>query len=269
VAAGSGYAHASFSGWEANQVGFRQSERVWTKRVHLEIVKESGPHEQDEPAHILAVRIDHYRINRIKRRLQRPKAGWSGSDAIEMLETDGAAPALAAWVRPDVECLQPKLLDSWKVMGKKRIKQSTLCGRQRPRLRSVGVGVHTDTLPHGGPVRYPLPALRDRSDTDVRQQVGQAVPMTLTEQAEAVDTPDDLATFALALRQDLLSNPSRWENVTLDGFLEAFAGWCSDMSGYFRNREEGSQRNHIGASSRECCSRPPSTSSHPRASRKC
>ena len=62
--------------------------------------------------------------------------------------------------------------------------------------------------------------------------------MTLTEQAEAVDTPDDLASFALALREDLLSNPSRWENVTLDAFLEALAGWCSDMPGYFRNRDE-------------------------------
>jgi hypothetical protein len=56
--------HASFSGREANQGGVRQSERVGTKRVHLEIVKKSGPHEQYEPAHILAVRVDHYRIQR-------------------------------------------------------------------------------------------------------------------------------------------------------------------------------------------------------------
>ena len=53
---------------------------------------------------------------------------------------------------------------------------------------------------------------------------------------DSVRTREDLATFVLALRQDLLSNPAAWENPTLERFLEALAAWCTDMPGYFRNR---------------------------------
>jgi hypothetical protein len=53
---------------------------------------------------------------------------------------------------------------------------------------------------------------------------------------DAVRTREDLATFVLALREDLLANQAAWENPTLERFLEALAAWCSDMPGYFLNR---------------------------------
>jgi hypothetical protein len=62
--------------------------------------------------------------------------------------------------------------------------------------------------------------------------------MDLPERAQAVSTRDDLATFGVALREELLANPSKWENSTLDAYLEAFSAWCADMPGYFRNRGE-------------------------------
>lgn len=52
----------------------------------------------------------------------------------------------------------------------------------------------------------------------------------------SVRSREDLATFVLALRQDLLANRAEWENPTLEQFLEALAAWCTDMPGYFLNR---------------------------------
>jgi hypothetical protein len=62
--------------------------------------------------------------------------------------------------------------------------------------------------------------------------------MDLRERLESVQTREDLAWFALALREDFLSNEAEWENPTVDRFLEAFAAWCIDMPGYFLNRAE-------------------------------
>jgi hypothetical protein len=53
---------------------------------------------------------------------------------------------------------------------------------------------------------------------------------------DAVRTREDLATFVLALREDLLASQVAWGNPTLERFLEALAAWCTDMPGYFRNR---------------------------------
>jgi len=53
---------------------------------------------------------------------------------------------------------------------------------------------------------------------------------------ESVRTREDLAAFALALRQGLLADQAEWENPTLERFLEALGAWCVDMTGYFRNQ---------------------------------
>lgn len=53
---------------------------------------------------------------------------------------------------------------------------------------------------------------------------------------DAVRTREDLATFVLALREDLLANQAAWENPTLERFLQALAAWCTDMPAYFLNR---------------------------------
>lgn len=53
--------------------------------------------------------------------------------------------------------------------------------------------------------------------------------------------PDDVSTradavqFILSLRQELLEHPERWENDTLDRFLEAMASWLNDAPGWFKN----------------------------------
>jgi hypothetical protein len=60
--------------------------------------------------------------------------------------------------------------------------------------------------------------------------------MDIFEKADAVQTREDLAVFVLALRTDLVTDNERWENPTLDRYLEAFAAWCADMPGYFKNQ---------------------------------
>lgn len=55
---------------------------------------------------------------------------------------------------------------------------------------------------------------------------------------ESVRTREDLSGFVLALRNDLRTNPNDWENDSLERFLEAFAAWCIDLAGYFKNQGE-------------------------------
>ena len=62
--------------------------------------------------------------------------------------------------------------------------------------------------------------------------------MDLRDRLEAVRSREDLAAFAVALREDLAARPDDWENPTLERFLEAFAAWCIDMPGFFSNRGE-------------------------------
>jgi putative heme degradation protein len=57
-------------------------------------------------------------------------------------------------------------------------------------------------------------------------------------EVDAVLTREDLATFVLALREDLLANQAAWANPTQERFLEALAAWCTDMPCYFLNRGE-------------------------------
>ncbi|XXF77593.1 hypothetical protein P2318_31755 [Myxococcaceae bacterium GXIMD 01537] len=62
--------------------------------------------------------------------------------------------------------------------------------------------------------------------------------MELEQMPEAVRSRDDLVRFIHALREDLQRDPGDWENPTLERFLEALAGWCEDMNGYYKGRGE-------------------------------
>ena len=63
--------------------------------------------------------------------------------------------------------------------------------------------------------------------------------MELREQAERIQTRDDLVTFLHHLVRDLHTCPERWENASLQAYLAAMAAWVQDMDGYYRNRGEG------------------------------
>ena len=62
--------------------------------------------------------------------------------------------------------------------------------------------------------------------------------MELQEQAEKIQMRDDLALFMQHLIRDFRTNPERWENTSLEAYLEAVAAWIKDMDGYYRNRGE-------------------------------
>ncbi|HVI39746.1 MAG TPA: hypothetical protein VM577_03725 [Anaerovoracaceae bacterium] len=52
---------------------------------------------------------------------------------------------------------------------------------------------------------------------------------------EHIDTKTDLANFIGELRSNLISNPSDWENASLDRFLEAMEAWINAMDSYGKN----------------------------------
>jgi hypothetical protein len=54
----------------------------------------------------------------------------------------------------------------------------------------------------------------------------------LREQAEKIQTRDDLVLFMHHLVQDLRTCPERWENTSLDAYLAAIAAWVEDLEGY-------------------------------------
>lgn len=57
----------------------------------------------------------------------------------------------------------------------------------------------------------------------------------LHDQIEKIDSTEGLADFVAALVQDLESNRTAWENVTLGGFLEAMESWIRSMDSYYRS----------------------------------
>ena len=59
--------------------------------------------------------------------------------------------------------------------------------------------------------------------------------MELHERVNKIKTRQDLSQFVGALRADLATNPDRWENPTLDRFLEAIGAWIEGMEGYYKN----------------------------------
>jgi hypothetical protein len=72
----------------------------------------------------------------------------------------------------------------------------------------------------------------------------------LREQAEKIQTRDDLVLFMHHLVQDLRTCRERWENTSLDAYLAAIAAWVEDLEGYYRNRDEPAPQHptwkHIG-----------------------
>lgn len=57
----------------------------------------------------------------------------------------------------------------------------------------------------------------------------------LNEQVAEIQMRADLVTFIEALQVDLKMRPEKWENPTLESFLDALAGWIADMDGYYQN----------------------------------
>jgi hypothetical protein len=60
--------------------------------------------------------------------------------------------------------------------------------------------------------------------------------MTLEERAENVKSLRDLREFIAAYRADYETNKEEWENRDLSAFVEALAGWCADMDGFYALR---------------------------------
>ena len=54
--------------------------------------------------------------------------------------------------------------------------------------------------------------------------------MELYEQVGQIASRSDLRNFIELLREDLRKNPQRWENDTLDSFLEAMSAWMTDTN---------------------------------------
>ena len=59
--------------------------------------------------------------------------------------------------------------------------------------------------------------------------------MELHEKIEAISNNKDLADFIEALRTDLVTNPTEWENTNLDSFLEAMSAWVWSMEIAYKN----------------------------------
>lgn len=50
-----------------------------------------------------------------------------------------------------------------------------------------------------------------------------------------VKTKAELVSLIESMAQELKENPERWENPTLDRYLEALASWLTDSQGYYQN----------------------------------
>jgi hypothetical protein len=53
--------------------------------------------------------------------------------------------------------------------------------------------------------------------------------------ASRVNEREDLAKLLTSALEELRVHPERWENVTLEDFLEAWAAWVADMDVWARN----------------------------------
>ena len=45
-----------------------------------------------------------------------------------------------------------------------------------------------------------------------------------------VTSKEDFLAFMREVREDLRTNPDKWENLSLDDFLESLAAWASDTT---------------------------------------
>lgn len=55
-------------------------------------------------------------------------------------------------------------------------------------------------------------------------------------ESNEVKTRSDFSVFIEGLLGDLQSNPSEWENRTLEDFLEALGRYAEDIDGLYHNR---------------------------------
>lgn len=62
--------------------------------------------------------------------------------------------------------------------------------------------------------------------------------MELYEKVESVSNRKDLIAFVKYLRTDLETNRSKWENITIEDYLEAMEGWLTDMESYYSNTNQ-------------------------------
>jgi hypothetical protein len=60
--------------------------------------------------------------------------------------------------------------------------------------------------------------------------------VTLTEHSSSIRSRGDFVEFVKSLTKDLRDNPTSWENVTLERFLEALGACVEDMDGYYLNQ---------------------------------
>jgi len=58
------------------------------------------------------------------------------------------------------------------------------------------------------------------------------------DRVDRIGSKADLAEFVRNLREDLREHPEKWENASLEDFLESMAAWIEDMDGYYLNRGE-------------------------------
>lgn len=57
----------------------------------------------------------------------------------------------------------------------------------------------------------------------------------LTEVTNNIRDKKDFLNFLELLIGDLKNNRQEWENINLESYLEAVAGWTEDMEGYYQN----------------------------------
>lgn len=57
----------------------------------------------------------------------------------------------------------------------------------------------------------------------------------MEQQANSIKTKEDFIHFVKLLAQKFNEEPEKWENKTVDSYLEALANWTEDMDGYYQN----------------------------------
>ncbi len=56
---------------------------------------------------------------------------------------------------------------------------------------------------------------------------------SLDKRIESIENKEQLSDWIIKLRKDLLDHPDKWENVTLERYLEAMAAWVRSSDGYY------------------------------------
>ena len=55
---------------------------------------------------------------------------------------------------------------------------------------------------------------------------------------DTISNHNELAIFIQKLHQNLIDDPSDWDNIKLVDFLDALASWTEDMDGYYKNTNQ-------------------------------